>query len=205
MTQDLPFDDDSVDLVHARCISTSVRSYDALLAEVARVLRPGGLFLAGEFARRVDFAPHLAAPAAHTIETHAPGLHALFTHITLALARRRPSISCAIAPRLAAAVAGTNRFGAVEEQVFCMPVGPWPSDGDADVWLNFSGGGHLLRTIGYWYRATLDRYANSMGPMLRDAGKTQPEIDGFVREWRHDLGTVHGMVTQFHLVYGRKV
>ena len=38
----LPFADDSFDLVHASLSFTYVRDWDALLREVARVLRPGG-------------------------------------------------------------------------------------------------------------------------------------------------------------------
>ena len=38
----LPFTDDTFDLVHASLVFTYVRDWDALFAEVARVLRPGG-------------------------------------------------------------------------------------------------------------------------------------------------------------------
>ncbi|KAI0056846.1 S-adenosyl-L-methionine-dependent methyltransferase [Artomyces pyxidatus] len=49
VTQRLRFANNSVDFVHARMTSLGVHDYPKLLREVARVLRPGGLFLSCEF------------------------------------------------------------------------------------------------------------------------------------------------------------
>lgn len=51
--EDLPLGDDSVDGVLSTGVLCSVRDPDRALAEIARVLRPGGLFV---------FAEHVAAP-----------------------------------------------------------------------------------------------------------------------------------------------
>jgi len=49
VTEGLSFADESVDVVHARMACLSADAVPSLLREVARILRPGGLFLSGEW------------------------------------------------------------------------------------------------------------------------------------------------------------
>ena len=56
--EELPFEDDSFDTVVSLAVLCSVRDPDRVLAEIRRVLRPGGRFIFLEHVRSDD--PHLA-------------------------------------------------------------------------------------------------------------------------------------------------
>ncbi|KAH8084777.1 S-adenosyl-L-methionine-dependent methyltransferase [Filobasidium floriforme] len=45
VTKGLPYPDESIDIVHARLLVAGIRDFPALVREIARVLKPGGLYM----------------------------------------------------------------------------------------------------------------------------------------------------------------
>jgi SAM-dependent methyltransferase len=56
ITRQFRWNNATMDFIHARNIDLAVTDYPELLREVARLLRPGGLFFSGEIGRCIDFA-----------------------------------------------------------------------------------------------------------------------------------------------------
>ncbi|KAJ7457052.1 S-adenosyl-L-methionine-dependent methyltransferase, partial [Mycena latifolia] len=175
------------DLIHGRSVTLAVTSYPALLAEVARLLRPGGLFLSGEWGRYAAFHP---AFAPRTPATHAPALSTFYAHLYAALsARRIPPISPPIAPLLAQ----THAFDEIVPREYYMPLGPWHPD-------------PAMKQLGRAFRVVFLRYTASVRPMLAESGVASPEelADVYERVER-EVRTVAGLVAVFHTVHARKI
>jgi SAM-dependent methyltransferase len=238
ITEPLRFPDGSMDMVHARCISTSVchnsahlesilihilscpylfvssqvRNYPLLLSEIARVLKPGGLFLGGEWARGVRFAPNRPFQQS---ATHAPGTHAMFEAISGVL-NHRQGIFGSFAPHIRGWLLGSSNFHNVVEKKCFMPIGPWATCDDAETLRGDIQEGRFslmdswdvtrhLRIIGRYYRGVVDRYAKNMSPMLSEGGLPRERITQLLRDHRRDLRDVNGMVTTYHMVYAIKI
>lgn len=154
-----------------------------MVDQVARVLRPGGLFLAGEWGRSAEMAGGMN-PA-----EHAPRTCHFYRMVQETLLRRdiRP-----IARHIPRIMEESGHFKRVKARVYEMPVGPWHSNPE-------------LQSIGFWYRETLVRYAQSMGLMMVEAGcdpaQVQDVVYGFIRE----MYEVRGLVCKYFTVRAIKV
>ncbi|KAJ7658506.1 S-adenosyl-L-methionine-dependent methyltransferase [Mycena rosella] len=175
------------DFIHGRSVTMAVTSYPALLAEVARLLRPRGLFLSGEWGRYPAFHP---AFAPRTPATHAPALTAFFAHLHAALVARglHP-----VSPPIAALLAHTRAFAEIVPRAFCIPLGPWhPAP--------------ALKHLGRAYRIVLLRYIASVRPMLVESGvASAEELEGMYERVEREVRTVAGLVFVFHTVHARKI
>jgi SAM-dependent methyltransferase len=195
------YNNGTFDLVHARSISMAVRysllevsdvsmtsaqvrDYSRVVQQVARVLRPGGLFLACEWGRSAEMTggrdPAVFAPRT-----------CLFYHrVHEALEHR------AIAPvarHLARIVQESRQFERIRPRMYEMPVGNWPSEPH-------------LRAIGERFRTNLVIYAQSMGILMYESGRYHPRyvqeiVTGFIYEMYH----VPGIVCKYFTVRARKV
>ncbi|KAF5376694.1 hypothetical protein D9615_007865 [Tricholomella constricta] len=176
----------SIDFVHARSVSMAVRDYPAVLQEVGRILRPGGLFLSCEWGRYPAFHPALDLDP----EVHAPGVCHFFEVLGKALEAR-----CGIQPlasRIPAFLGNSGYFTNITPQCFYMPVGPWHAEPQ-------------MKLLGRAFRATLLRYADSVKPLLLEAGCTEEEMLHIIGGYVHELKTVRGMVCVLHTVYAHRL
>ncbi|KAJ7726812.1 S-adenosyl-L-methionine-dependent methyltransferase [Mycena maculata] len=175
------------DLIHARSVTMAVISYAALLAEAARLLRPRGLFLSGEWARSLVFHPDFAP---RTLPTHAPALTAFYARLHAALAARGlPPVAPPIAPLLA----HTGAFDGIAPRAYHMPLGPWPPD-------------PALQRLGLAFRGVFLRYVASMRPMLAEGGAlSAAAYDDMYARVEREVRTVAGLVAVFHTVHARKI
>jgi len=176
----------SIDLVHARSISMAVHDYPMVLREVARLLRPGGLFISCEWGRYPSFHPSFVANP----EMHTPGVHRFFRVLNGALDSLgiRP-----LASRIPALLEDSGFFTDITPQRFYMPIGPLRSD---PVW---------KQEMGKAFRAALRRYAESVKPLLLESGLSSEEVEDIVQDYKHELKTIRGMVSELHTVWAHRI
>lgn len=167
-------------------MTRQVKNYPAVLQEVARVLRPGGLFLSYEWGRYPAFLPELSL---NPLE-HVPGVCHFFDVLTRALDDCRGIRLQAIDVPIF--IRSSGRFTDISIRQFYMPVGPWQE-------------GSEMKALGRAFRASLSRYADSVKPLLQEAGFTEREVTEIVHGYIHELKTVRGMVCILHTVHARKL
>ncbi|KAJ7603476.1 S-adenosyl-L-methionine-dependent methyltransferase [Roridomyces roridus] len=179
--------DGTFDLIHARSVTMAVTSYRALITESLRLLRPGGLFLSGEWGRYPSFHPSFTT---HTPSTHAPALSTFFAYLQSALIHRGlPPVSPQIAPLLAR----SGAFTAITPDTYCVPLGAWPRP-------------HALRRLGKAFRVVFLRYLASVRPMiLANGGIGETAFDELRVRVENELDTVAGLVCVFHTVHARRI
>ena len=201
------WNDNAADFVHARSISMAVSigplgcihsqyslrlqpclqisDYSAILREVGRILRPGGLFTSCEWGRYPAFHPSFNLHPAY----HVPGICRFFEILHKALDMCRGIQQ--LAPSIPSLLVASGLFTEITPQIYYMPIGPWHTDFN-------------MQRLGRAYRATLLRYADSMRPLLMEAGWTDGELDDIIGGYVHDLKTVRGLVSVYHTVHARK-
>ncbi|KAL0952635.1 hypothetical protein HGRIS_006881 [Hohenbuehelia grisea] len=197
--------DATVDIVHARSISMAVRStpngprtvphttkqvhdFAEIARKVARVLRPGGLFLSCEWVRGVLVHPNLP----YDVATYIPAISRFFDMVKDTLDRLR-GIEC-LAGQVPQYLHDTGAFGEIMTREECIPLGPWASD-DAP---------HVVQT-GRIMRASFVRYAEALRPLLMEAGCTPDFLNSLFAEMKHELRVKEGLVCNIHAVFARKV
>ncbi|KAI0349690.1 S-adenosyl-L-methionine-dependent methyltransferase [Trametes cingulata] len=182
-TEVLPYRNQTMDVVHARLISLSLRSYDFLVSEASRILRPGGLFSACEWTRSF-----LMADGGH-VPARAPGASAFLVALQHALLQK---IGVGpIAYDLPRAVHQSGNFHHISVTFMHIPIGTWPTDG-------------AFRSIGREYREVLVEYACSMRPFLAQsvpAVHLQELIEGFIS----DLYTVPALMSAYVVVHATRL
>ncbi|KAJ7454998.1 S-adenosyl-L-methionine-dependent methyltransferase [Mycena galericulata] len=175
------------DFIHARSVTMAVTSYEALITEVMRLLRPRGLFLSGEWGRYPAFHPTFAPRAA---ATHAPAMTAFFGHLYAALAARglHP-----ISPPIAPLLAQTGAFTEIVPHEYYMPLGAWPHE-------------PAMRQLGRGFRVAFLRYIASVRPMIVETGAVEAEaLDEVYERVEREVRTVAGLVSVFHTVHARRI
>ncbi|KAH9929392.1 S-adenosyl-L-methionine-dependent methyltransferase [Fomitopsis serialis] len=171
----------SVDLIHARDIHLAVRDFPRLLREVARALRPGGLYISGEW-----FGYPVMKDGSR-ISERAPRIHRFFDLVNYYLGRDGIGFVAASIPewvRLSGAFVGMR-----VEDVY-VPIGSENLD---------------PRSAGERLKANLRVFATSMQLWLvekRYCGRAaaQDLVNGFILE----VNTIEGMELQYRVVYARK-
>ncbi|GLB44451.1 putative methyltransferase domain containing protein [Lyophyllum shimeji] len=176
----------SIDFVHARSVSMAVRDYPAVLQEVARILRPDGLFLSCEWGRHSAFHPAFNLDP----EVHAPAACHFFEVLGKALDTCRGIQP--IASRVPSFLRNSGCFKNIESRCFYMPIGPWHAEPE-------------MKLLGRAFRASLLRYADSVKPLLLEAGWSEEEVLQIIGAYIHELKTVHGMVGVMHTVHARRL
>ncbi|EGN94744.1 hypothetical protein SERLA73DRAFT_171168 [Serpula lacrymans var. lacrymans S7.3] len=182
----LRWHDNTMDFVHARSVSLAVVDYPAMLREVARVLRPGGLFFSGEVGRYVKYAPNSRL---HT-SAYAPGAGNFFRVINDRLARYRQLRE--ITSDIPQWIHESGLFEDITVQEHFIPIGDWHEDPG-------------MQSVGRTYKAAMEIFADSLKPMLRDVGMLEWELEDVVGRFLNDMNTVRGMVSVYHTVWATKV
>ncbi|KAK7055516.1 secondary metabolism regulator laeA [Favolaschia claudopus] len=174
------------DFIHARSVTMAVTSYPNLIAEVLRLLRPGGLFLSGEWGRHPTFDPSYG----RNPETDTPALITFFSHLHAALAARglQP-----IAPEVGPLLAQSGAFEEITPREYYMPLGSWhPEPG--------------MRRLGRAFRAAFLRYMDSVRPMIAESGVVSvAELDDAYDRVKQEVRDVAGLLSVFRTVHARKI
>ncbi|TFK48169.1 S-adenosyl-L-methionine-dependent methyltransferase [Heliocybe sulcata] len=123
ITEGLRHESNSFDLVHARCTAFSVteQRYPIMLRDVARVLRPGGLFISGEFRNYPVFPER--RPGRNDPDILCPHFFRFLglTAQALGLLGVRWDLSCKIPQWLEA----SGSFYNITRRTFELPIGDW--------------------------------------------------------------------------------
>ncbi|CAA7262004.1 unnamed protein product [Cyclocybe aegerita] len=180
------WDNGTFDVVHARDITLAVRDYHAVLDEVARVLRPGGLFVSCEWDPYTAFDP----ASNRNLAMHAPACCRFFDAVNDALDSCR---GLRPIPELITSILESKGcFTAISPRKLYIPIGAWRAD-------------PALRTIGVDCRRAHQRYADSIKPLLIEAGWTQNGLDRLVGEYMREMDSLNGLVAVVHTVHARKI
>jgi SAM-dependent methyltransferase len=185
ITRQFRWNNATMDFIHARNIDLAVTDYPELLREVARLLRPGGLFFSGEIGRCIDFAHGSSFDLARQV----PRARSFFQVIDHSLGLRH---LVPIADRIPGLIRQSHQFTMPTIQTFHIPVGDWHQN-------------PVMRRVGMLYLKALKDFAESLKPMLREARMTQHEIDTLVTGFVEDIEHVPGLVGVYHTVWARKL
>ncbi len=158
-----------------------VYNYEDLLFEVARVLRPQGMFLACEWGVAAIYGEHPvnALPNSHRFFR---ALNNCFVDLDI-----RP-----VVPHLEYYLHQTGQFTDIQTVVHLVPVGEG-HDSPVD------------RDTGRAFLPVMSAYAESMGVVMERAGRGTAEVTGLVRGLIEEMHTVRGMVWEYYTVYARKI
>ncbi|KAG2151080.1 S-adenosyl-L-methionine-dependent methyltransferase [Suillus bovinus] len=175
ITERFRWNNGAMDFVHARNIDLAITDYPELLREVARLLRPGGLFFSGEIGRYID----VAHGSSFDLARQAPHARDFFQAVNHSLELRH---LVPIADRVPSFIQQSRHFTVPTIQTFHIP---W--------------------RVGKMYLAALKDFAESLKPMLREAGMTQLEINTLVTGFIEDIERVPGLVGVYHTAWARKL
>lgn len=185
ITERFRWNDGAMDFVHARNIDLAVTDYPVLLREVARLLRPEGLFFSGEIARSIEISHTFPADLVH----QAPRARRFYEVINHILKLRNLDV---IADKIPGFIMQSEQFTVPIIQTFHIPIGDWHPDG-------------IMKRVGKRYLTTLKGFAESLIPLLRETGMTQHDIEAHVAGFIHDVENVRGLVGVYHTVWARKL
>ncbi|TFK88253.1 S-adenosyl-L-methionine-dependent methyltransferase [Polyporus arcularius HHB13444] len=176
------YNEGAIDMVHARSITMAIRDYSALLPEIARVLRSGGLFVSCEWGRR----PAMADGSA--VATRAPRAVAFFDAVQNTLLERRGIQT--IADRIPQLLADSGDFTHIVARTYHMPIGDWHPNVD-------------MQELGREYRDMVELYARSMRAVLLD-GRWAAHADSLVQGYIDEIWSVRGLVSICYTVYAKR-
>lgn len=187
------------DFVHARSISLAVRplchtaafpyqhlspqvhDYPGMLDQVARVLRPNGLFLACEWGRFVVMRD------GRNLLVAAPSTYQFFEAVKAALLARGV---VPVAENLERWIRESGRFDRIEARCFEVPIGDWDQ---------------TRAPLGTEYRDFLSTYAESLKALLVESGRRAMDVDVLIREMQREMREVRGMVCYYFTVHARRI
>ena len=170
---------------HSEYLS-QVHNYVAILPEVLRVLRPGGLYYSGELESGVFFHPD--SYQALDPRTHAPASTRFFQVVNEALLVRgiQPSVN-----QIHTYLQNAGAFNNIESQIIYIPIGRWHHD-------------PTMQGLGSAFQAILWRFADSVKPMLLQAGYSQAYVDALSRNFGDEIDTTQGLFGIYHIVEALK-
>ncbi|SJL09903.1 uncharacterized protein ARMOST_13284 [Armillaria ostoyae] len=179
------YQDGSIDLVHARSVFMTVRDYGKIIQEVKRILRPGGMFVSGEWGQHPSFHPsYNLDPASET-----PSLLHFFQVLRSALAR------CGIPPvagNVHARLQSAGGFADITHQIHYLPIGSWSND-------------HIMQRIGKAFRTVLSRYMDSVRPIILELGINESDLDHLYADARAEVASTQGLVAVYYSVHARRM
>jgi hypothetical protein len=162
-----------------------VCDYGALVNEVARTLRLGGLFLSVEWSNHISLHPSIPGD----VETHAPASTHFYDTVNHNLATLGVNPDGFAAFNL---IANSSHFTSVTVEQIDVPIGTWhPEEG--------------LRQIGSSFRAAQKRLAHAYKRMLLTAGMSPEAVDTLIDDFVHDLYTTDGLMMTVYLTSAERV
>lgn len=175
----------SIDLVHARSVSMTVRDYGEIVREVSRILRPGGVFISGEWGRHPSFHPNYDSdPSLQT-----PSFCRFFQILHGALAQRG---ILPVAGTVHTILQSTGGFSEITSQTHYFPIGPWSTD-------------HIMQRIGKAFRTVLSRYMESVRPVILGHGMNASDLDHLYADARSEILNTEGLVAVYYSVHARRM
>lgn len=162
-----------------------VRDYPQVLQEVARVLRPGGLFLSLEWSPYPTLDPSIQQDPV----TYAPASTRFHDAINRALLDRqglRP-----IAGQVHTLLADAGVFQEISSTPYHIPIGAWSTD-------------PFLRNIGATCRDINEIYTSSVKPLLIDSGWTEGQLNRLFADFIREIRSLNGLVSVLYVVHARK-
>ncbi|KAK0238947.1 S-adenosyl-L-methionine-dependent methyltransferase [Armillaria nabsnona] len=179
------YQDGSIDLVHARSVSMTVRDYGEIIQEVKRILRPGGMLVSGEWGQHPSFHPsYNLDPASQT-----PSLSHFFQVLHRALTRRG---ILPVAGDVHARLQSAGGFADITPQIHYLPIGPWSND-------------HVMQRIGKAFRTVLSRYMDSVRSIILDLGMNESDLDHLYADARAEVASAQGLVAVYYSVHARRM
>lgn len=166
-------------------ICLQVRDYPAVLQEIARVLRPGGLFVSCEWGRYAAFDPSFQGIPS----VDAPATIQFFDAITNALASRGIQHR---AYQIPAFITNSGHFYDITVEQRCIPIGVWPAD-------------LASQNIGADCLLARRKYADSSKPLLLNAGWSEAAVERLITNYIHEIHNVTGLVDVLHTVHARRL
>lgn len=161
-----------------------VSDYPAMLAEVARVLRPGGLFLSGEWGWGPTFQDD-ATRAAHPI----PAIDEFIDYITAHLLERH-----SISPAGALVydwLIESGQFINIEWTQRAIPIDYQDTD-------------NRTFNIGRDFRNAWRWYADSLLPFMRRTGMAEERVEELSRGYMRELEVTPGLVGVYSVVHATR-
>ncbi|KAF5366715.1 hypothetical protein D9758_006471 [Tetrapyrgos nigripes] len=142
----------TVDVVHARSAFMAVNDYRRIIQEAARILKPEGLFLAGEWQQNIALHPDTPIPPALQA-SYLPNLRRFFSTLHTALGRR--NIISTVTMNIEGYANAYTRFfyTPVHGERFFVPIGTWSASEEG-------------RNMGHRMQGVLRRYMDSVRPLL---------------------------------------
>lgn len=97
-----------------------------------------------------------------------------------------------IGPLIPSLLEQSGQFTTITPQLHFVPIGDWHSD-------------PVAQALGIDMKATLERYGDSVKPMLKDAGYEVAVIESVLRAYIHELNTLPGLMAVYRTVHARKI
>ncbi|KAG7090288.1 hypothetical protein E1B28_011886 [Marasmius oreades] len=181
----------SIDVVHARSISLTVRDYRTIIREAARLLRPGGVFFSGEWRRYPTFDPAIYPNNVTTPYINAPGLTRFFDQWNEILYQRlgiRPDVEREI-PQL---IVDSRFFTNVTPYAAFMPIGDYRFE-------------LPMKQAGRAYRDCMSRYMESSRRLFLDSGWSNASLDTMFLNAAQNMRFVEGLGGVYYTVTAIRV
>ncbi|KAJ7343431.1 S-adenosyl-L-methionine-dependent methyltransferase, partial [Mycena albidolilacea] len=178
---EMPYEDAYFDLIHARAIHTGIRDYPHFLAEVARILRPGGLIILIE----PDLTQYVRRPPpASNLEAHGrpepefpPGTGPCGWFTLWETYRRCLSllgVDVTVPGRLRQLLEATGLFESIEDLEVVVPVGFYPQ-------------GRRALTMGELQWMAYDLLLPALKPMFLSLGMLESTVDRIIKDATAEL------------------
>nr|GAT45631.1 pleiotropic drug resistance ABC transporter protein [Mycena chlorophos] len=186
------------DLIHARSISMAVFNYSELLAECARLLRPGGAFISGEWSNMV-FTMASPTPGAEPVPIPitiqlAPFIHEFFSALHTSL-QTPPNPLPPTAPLMAPLLAVRQQFfvqNTITSASHLFPLGGWHPD-------------PAMQRTGRIFRNIFRRYMDSVRPLLdAKSGMPQAQLNQLYVEVHQEIRSVSGIWGVYNTVFAQR-
>ncbi|KZT57574.1 S-adenosyl-L-methionine-dependent methyltransferase [Calocera cornea HHB12733] len=173
----------SMDVVHCRFAATFMQSRTALVTEIARVLRPGGMVMLGEMEYNITTA------SGRNLAAEAPDFFQWFETIRAAI-RTRLGLSMDTPQRLPQLL-HEKGFRSITTKAYNIPIGAWTGD-------------PVGNRIGEMNRQVWLEFVNSTRPMLVDVRRSEQQVDRLVagvRTLLEDLPQGVRLLSRYHTIW----
>ena len=162
-----------------------IDDYPAMLREVARVLRPGGLFLSGEWLRDVTMAD------GSQIQVHAPNIHRLMTTVWAILANRGIHHR---SENISGYIRQNGRFGSPSIAQYPVVVNSNRFDHDSN---QFS--------VANMIKDAMIAFSHGMKPLLLGVGFERSYVNNLVVQFEREVREVQGLKVVYVTVWARRL
>ncbi|CAE6411394.1 unnamed protein product [Rhizoctonia solani] len=169
--------DASVDVVHARFQNFHIQDWDDFLRDVARCLKPGGLFMSGELDISLEYPNGQAAHATATTQLYQQVMQIMFDR------GYTPDIGARMVEKLGTIrdSAGNPLFTNIGSEVYTFPM---------------SANNPIVeqRELSALSMEYLDRLAKSLRPFMLSTRQASVEVDGLLRRHRGELHEISALM-----------